>query len=165
MMRRENSNMSLMSAGNDGLKINDLNDALEKFTRPNDNEEVIRLKKQFLKSFIKFITEFLDHIEYVNHIFNLFKKDPDDRTIKKRKILDQLKRMGILFDDPRITNLIQYFDNKCEEDIDVIQLTIATSGKGATTNPHISFLGRVMTSDLQISDFLSFTKEVHTLFK
>ena len=88
MMRRENSRMSLMSAGNDGLKINDLNDALEKFTRPNDNEEVIRLKKQFLKSFIKFLTEFLDHIEYVNHIFNLFKKDPNDRTIRKRKILD-----------------------------------------------------------------------------
>ena len=51
---------------------------MEFFAKKRDNDEVLRLKRKFLKAFIKFMTEFLDHIEYVNHIFNLFKDDPSD---------------------------------------------------------------------------------------
>lgn len=63
--------------------------------------------------------------------------------------------MGILRDDPRITKMYNYLDN-CEEEITLMDLTIALKGTGVKTNPHVSFLIRVMTSDLLISEFPAF---------
>ena len=48
----------------------------------------MRLKKFFLRGFMKFLTDFYDHIEYVKHIFNLFLANPDDKTIKVKSITD-----------------------------------------------------------------------------
>lgn len=70
--------------------------------------------------FQKFLRDFQDHVVYVTHIFNLFLEDPSDKTIRKKLILDQFKRTGILFDDPRIQRMMVYFEEKCEDDIDLI---------------------------------------------
>jgi glutaminase len=73
--------------------------------------------------------------------------------------------MGILVDDPRIQRMIEYFDERCEQDINIVQLIVAMSGKGVSNNPHIQFLVRVMTSDLKVPEFPSFTQEIKELFK
>jgi hypothetical protein len=86
-LKREASGCSLMSDRgglSKGLKIKPLEVALDIFKKKHDNEEVLRLKKRFLMGFHKFLREFTNHVEYVTHIFNLFKADVDDRTIKKK---------------------------------------------------------------------------------
>ena len=55
--------------------------------------------------------------EYVHHIFNLFRREPSDVKIKVKDITDQFKKMGIMLDDPRIKNMIKYFQEKCESEI------------------------------------------------
>lgn len=110
---------------------------LRSLARGNDNEEVVRLKSRFVQGFLKFFKDVLEQIEYVIHIFNLFKEQPDDKTIQKRKLTDQLKRMGILSDDPRIQKMIEYFKEYCDADIDIMQLTKAMGGRGMRCNPHI----------------------------
>ena len=71
-----------------GLKVASLSESLDIFKRDRDNQEVIRLKTRFLQGFLKFLSDFMNHIEYVNHIFNLFREEPNDEKIKKRKITD-----------------------------------------------------------------------------
>jgi hypothetical protein len=68
--------------------------------------------------------------------------------------------MGILKDDPRIQKMLEYLDDNCEEDIGLIDLTIALKGVGVNSNPHVQFIIRVMTSDLIISEFPAFKNEV-----
>lgn len=67
--------------------------------------------------------------------------------------MSQLKKMGILSDDPRIQKMVHYLDEHCDEDIGLIDFTKACSGKGVKTNPSIEFLLRVITCDLQIPEF------------
>lgn len=77
--------------------------------RDGDNDEVVRLKTKFLQGLYKFMKEMKVQIEYVHHIFNLLRKDPSDIKIKVKDITDQFKKMGIMFDDPRIERMIKYF--------------------------------------------------------
>ena len=49
-----------------------------------------------------------------------------------------------------------YFEEYCESDIDIIQLTKALKGEGLNINPHVHFLEKVMTSELKISKFSTF---------
>ena len=126
------------------------------FVKDHDNSEVVRLKTEFLKGFLKFLNNYKQNIEYVNHIFNLCRKDASDVTIKKKSILTQLKNMGILPDDPRFVKMREYFEESCEDDIDVIELTKALKGEGIDINNNVKFLEKVMTSDLKIANFSKF---------
>lgn len=55
-------------------------------------------------------------------------------------------------------------NDHCDDNIDLVQLTVAFGGKGVNNNPHIGFLVRVMTSDLRIADFPHFSEEIKELF-
>jgi glutaminase len=55
-------------------------------------------------------------------------------------------------------------EENCEDDINIIDLTIALSGTGVNANPHIGFMVRVMTSDLLISEFPTFKEVIKDLF-
>ena len=72
--------------------------------------------------------------------------------------------MGILKDDPRISKMVEHLEENCEDDINIIDLTIALSGTGVNANPHIGFMVRVMTSDLLISEFPNFKEVIKDLF-
>lgn len=71
--------------------------------------------------------------------------EPTDETIKKKKLMSQFKKMGILSDDPRISKMVQYLDEHCDDDIGLIDFTKALAGKGVKTNPNIEFILRVIT--------------------
>lgn len=72
--------------------------------------------------------------------------------------------MGILKDDPRIVRMVEYLEENCGDDIDIMDLTFALKGVGVNANEHIQFLVSVMTSDLLISDFPKFKEVIKDLF-
>ena len=72
--------------------------------------------------------------------------------------------MGILLDDPRISKMVHYLDENCDDDIGLIDFTKALAGKGVKTNPNIEFMLRVITCDLQIPEFPAFKEVVKELF-
>ena len=78
--------------------------------------------------------------------------------------MNQLKKMGILSDDPRIQKMVNYLDEHCDEDIGLIDFTKSLAGKGVKTNPSIEFILRVITCDLQIPEFPAFKEVVEGLF-
>lgn len=72
--------------------------------------------------------------------------------------------MGILRDDPRISRMVEYFEENCGDDINIMDLTFALKGVGVQANENIQFLVSVMTSDLLISDFPKFKDTISDLF-
>ena len=56
-----------------GLKIKPIEESLAMFIFKNDKEETVRLKKRFMQALYKFLHEYHEHVEYVTHIFNLFR--------------------------------------------------------------------------------------------
>lgn len=107
------------------------------FVRKNDSDETKKLKKKLIYGMQKYLREWDDHIDYVRQIFNLLLDSPEDTTIKKSKILKQLKRSGILVDDPRIQKMMDYFEDNCEKDINIVQLMVAMGGRGMSMNQHV----------------------------
>jgi hypothetical protein len=85
-------------------------------------------------------------------------------TIKKKKLMNQLDKMGILTDDPRVSKLIETLETTEDDSISLTQLTIGLNYKGIKSNPHIEFLVRVFTSDLLISEFCTFKETVKDLY-
>jgi len=98
------------------------------------------------------------------NIFRLFQRDPADETIEKRSIIEQVARMGIHKDDPRIEQLLEYLNENCPDDITKMDLTTALSGSSNQPNPHVEFIMRVLSSDLLMSDFQNFKAAVSEIF-
>ena len=124
-----------MSIGtNRSYKVCSIENALGLFIRDRDSTEIRRLKTRFLEGFLKFLGDYQKQVECTNHIFALFQDDIDDDTIKKKKLYNQCEKMGILKDDPRISRMVEYLEENCGDDIDIMELTFALKGKGVNAN-------------------------------
>jgi len=121
-------------------KVRTVEEAINIFIRDRDTNEIRKLKTRFLEGFLKFLGDYQKQVECTNHIFALFQENPNDDTISRKAIFAQCDKMGILKDDPRISKFVDHLIEHCSERVDVMDLTIALSGKGTNANPHIQFM-------------------------